>query len=73
MPHIQFEKLPRVDLCTRIRPYHTEITKSAHDGNQKAKQIISLYRMYVSCPSDPGARGLCRAIFDDWLKERKTA
>jgi hypothetical protein len=39
----------------------------------KAKQIIMLYRMHVSCPTDPGAIGLCSAAFQEWLNERKAA
>jgi hypothetical protein len=73
MPHIQFEKIPRGDLCSRIKPYVTEIKKSANDGNVRAQEIISLYRLHVNCPTDPGAAGLCGAAFDEWLRQMKKA
>lgn len=70
MPHLQFEKLPANDLSTRIKPYSTEITKSAAAGNVRAKEIISLYRMHVNCPSHPDIAGLCAAALDGWLRAR---
>lgn len=73
MAHIQFEKISRGDLSDRIKPYATEITRSAAAGNVRAKEVISLYRMHVNCPTDPGAVGLCTAAFDEWLQHRKAA
>lgn len=62
-----------MDLCSQIKPYATQITKDALAGNEAAKAVIKFYRMHIACPSDPGAFGLCSAVFQEWLNERKAA
>lgn len=57
-------------LTEELRPHVKEIEADAAAGDVLAKQIISLYGMYCRCPSDPGAPGLCRAAFDDWMRSR---
>lgn len=61
------------DITSRIKPYVNAIKSAANDGDTKALQIISLHRMHVACPSDPGAIGLCEAAFDDWLRQEDAA
>lgn len=50
-----------------LRPHVGKIMADAANGNETAKNIIALHRMYVTCSSDPGAPALCRAAFDEWL------
>ena len=57
-------------LTERMKPYVEQIIASANDGDENAKQVISLHRMHVACPSDPGAPALCEAAFDAWLAPR---
>lgn len=61
-----------MDITSRLRPYVSDIIASANGGNATAAQIISLHKMHVACPQDPGAPALCEAAFDDWLRNRKT-
>ncbi len=53
-----------------LTPYVGELRKSAADGNSNAKEVITLYNMYVRCP-EAGAASLCESFFQDWLKEQK--
>jgi hypothetical protein len=57
-------------LADKLRPYVETIKADAKNGNKNAQQIISLYRMHCSSPSDPGAPAFCECYFKDWLKER---
>lgn len=57
-------------LADKIRPFVNAISQSATAGDGNAKQVIALYKMHCSCPSDPGAPALCEAFFEDWKKEQ---
>jgi hypothetical protein len=54
------------ELTELLRPHVAEIQSAAKNGDMKAQQIINLYKLYQTCPQDPGAPALCRAAFDDW-------
>jgi hypothetical protein len=58
-------------LSDRLKPYVDAIERSAAHGNKKALQVIALYQLHVSLPSDPGAMGLCNAAFDDWCQSKR--
>ncbi len=58
------------ELSDRIKPHVADIIASATAGDENAKQVITLHRMHVACPQDPGAPALCGAYFDAWLKSR---
>ena len=45
-----------------------KIGQAAAWGDKKASRIIELYQLVHSCPSDPGARGLLIAAYDDYRK-----
>lgn len=55
-------------LQAKLTPYVTALKHSADTGNAKAKQVISLYKMYTQCP-EVGAATLCEAFLEDWKKE----
>ncbi len=57
-------------LADKLRPHVKDIIAAADDGDKKAAEIISLYRMHQSCPRDPGAPALCEAAFMEWLKSQ---
>lgn len=60
-----------ITLADKLRPYVEQIKADASAGNVKAKQVIDLYQMHASCPSDPGAPALCEAVFEDWKAKKK--
>lgn len=62
-----------MSLADTLRPHVAAIKDAAAAGDAKAAQIISLYRMHCSSPSDPGAPALCKATFDDWIATRKSS
>lgn len=55
-------------LTEKLKPHVMAITTAANGGDKGALRIISLYEMHRACPSDPGARALCDAAADDWLR-----
>jgi hypothetical protein len=55
-------------LAELLRPHAIAIDRAAAMGDQKAKQIVALYNMHVSCPREPAAPVLCAAAFEDWRK-----
>lgn len=60
-----------MNLNDQIAPHAEAIKRDATAGNTAAKNIIALHRMWVACPSDPGAPALCEAAFKDWLKRAR--
>ena len=52
-------------LTERLRPHVQAIENAAQGGDEKARQIITLYGMHMRSPQDPGAFTLCEAAFDD--------
>ena len=58
------------NLTERLRPHVGDIISAAQAGDAGAKQIITLHRMWMASPRDPGAPALCEAAFDDWMKGR---
>lgn len=57
-------------LTEQIKPFVADIIRDANKGNRKARQVIDLHRLHVSCPADQGAIGLCQAAFDEWKMAR---
>lgn len=57
-------------LTAKVRPHVERIKQAIEEGDEKARQIRDLYALYVACPSDQGAAGLCSAALDVWLKEK---
>jgi hypothetical protein len=55
-------------LTEKLRPHVAALEAAAAKGDTRAREVIVLYRMYIRCPRDPGAYGLCHAAFDDWLR-----
>ena len=39
--------------------------------DKDADSLIAQYQMVVSCPDDPGARGIFAAMLDDWRRSRR--
>lgn len=60
-----------MSLADELRPYVEELKADKAAGNQKAKQVISLYQMHVACPQDPVAPALCKTAFEDWKKAKE--
>jgi hypothetical protein len=60
-----------VKLADKLRPHVAAIEAASAAGDGMARNIISLYRMHMTCPGDPGAPALCEATFNDWMKERR--
>ncbi len=58
------------NLVEVLTPHVSDIMADAEQGNVRAQEIITLYRMWQKCPGDPAAPELCRATFEDWLKKR---
>lgn len=58
------------ELTELLRPHVGAIQQAAMAGNHHAQEVMSLYKMHCSCPSDPGAPALCRAAFEAWQKEK---
>ncbi len=54
-------------LTAKIKPHVPAIVKDAGNGCGKASNVITLYQMYIACPSDHAAPALCEAAFDDWF------
>jgi hypothetical protein len=40
----------------------------ANSQSEEAKSVIRQYQMVVTCPNDPGARGIFSAILDEARK-----
>ena len=49
-----------------LKDHGSEIGEKAKAGDTKAAEIISLYKMHYSQPSDPGAAGLLIAAVADY-------
>lgn len=60
-------------LYDTLKPHVEHIEAGARRGEEKAQAVIRLYHMHMDCPSDPGAPGLCRAAFDEWLAEHEAS
>jgi hypothetical protein len=58
-------------LTERLRPHVEALKADDAAGCAKARAVISLHRMWVSCPSDHAAPALCEAAFEDWLKTQR--
>lgn len=58
------------DLVEKLKPHVKAIMDDAAAGDFRAKEIITLYRMWERCPSDHAAPALCEATFNDWLKRK---
>jgi hypothetical protein len=52
-----------------IRPHVPAIVSAARAGDRDAQEIMNLYQLHVTCPEDPGAPTLCRAVFDSWIEK----
>lgn len=63
-----------MDITSRLKPHVADIVADAAGDDERlsrmAQQIISLHRMHVSCPRDPGAPALCEAAFNEWVAAR---
>lgn len=58
-------------LTEKLRPHVDAIKADAANGDVRAKEIITLYKMWERCPNDAAAPALCEATFDDWLKRKE--
>lgn len=59
-----------MSLADKLRPYVSRIEAAIKAGDEKARQIVTLYEMHRASPSDPAAPALCEVAFDDWMKEQ---
>lgn len=57
-------------LTELLRPHVAALKIAASNNDVLAKNVITLYQMYIDCQRDPGAPALCRAAFDQWIVER---
>lgn len=55
-------------LTALLRPHVEAIKNDARAGNEKAKSIVTLYNMYLRCPSDKAAAIFCEETFKEWRK-----
>jgi hypothetical protein len=53
-------------LTEMLRPHVAELKRQSDAGDESARQVITLYQMYVRCPGDPGAPALCEEAFNAW-------
>lgn len=62
------------DITDLLRPHVADLKADLDANNatvrQYAEAVISLHRMHVSFPSDPGAPALCEAAFEKWQQAR---
>lgn len=63
----------KMAITERLKPYVAEIQAAAANGNKSARDIITAHRLLCSCPSDPGAQGVCEAAFNEWQSARAKA
>lgn len=58
----------REEFYETLKKYGKKIAEQADAGILRAQQVIDLYKVHYDAPGDPGAYGLVRAAFAEWVK-----